>query len=136
MEQILCGHCQKPISNKTEVEYSEEINEYFCDPDCARDRYFDYMQSRPIDFSLDDGFVIKRGKLFEKEWRIIYWGRLIMKSTKYQLLETDFESLQKDFLLYKERIKDLENNQPKIIQQTQDFPALMIEWKGFTYRRL
>lgn len=70
MEAIICGSCKKPITNKTEMEYSDEINEYFCNPDCATNKYFDYMRSRPIDFSIDDGteeFVIKKGKLFEKE---------------------------------------------------------------------
>lgn len=70
MEVINCGSCKEPLTNKTEVEYSQEINEYFCNPDCATNRYFEYMQSRPIDFTSDDDtkdFVIKRGKLFEKE---------------------------------------------------------------------
>lgn len=58
-----------------------------------------------------------------------------MKPTKYQLLESDFKALQKDIRLYRERIKELEKKQPKIIAGSENFPALMIEWNGFTYRR-
>lgn len=69
MELIKCGSCDKPITNKTEVEYSLEINEFYCNPDCAKDKYFDYMQSRPIDFENDndDDFIITKGKLYEKD---------------------------------------------------------------------
>jgi hypothetical protein len=31
-----------------EVEYSNWINEFFCDPDCALNHYFDYMDSGPV----------------------------------------------------------------------------------------
>lgn len=67
MEIIKCGSCNTAITNKTEVEYSLEIHEFFCNPDCARNRYFDYMQSRPVDF-LDNNtdFVIIKGELFEE----------------------------------------------------------------------
>jgi rubrerythrin len=58
-----------------------------------------------------------------------------MKSTKYQLLEADFKALQKDIKLYRKRIEELEKEQPKIIRGTVDFPALIIEWNGFVYRR-
>jgi rubrerythrin len=58
-----------------------------------------------------------------------------MKSTKYQLLESDFKALQKDIRLYRNRIKELENKQPVIISGTIDFPALTIKWNGFVYRR-
>lgn len=58
-----------------------------------------------------------------------------MKSTKYQLLESDFKALQKDIRLYRDRIKELENKQPIILSGTEDFPALTIKWNGFVYRR-
>ena len=33
-----------------EVEYSAWMTEYFCSPKCATDKYFNYMQSVPVDF--------------------------------------------------------------------------------------
>ena len=43
-----------------EIEYSPWINEFFCSPDCATDRYFNYMESRPIDFenTLPEGVIV------------------------------------------------------------------------------
>jgi hypothetical protein len=53
------------LTNKMEVEYSPWINEFFCSPDCATDRYFDYMESRPVDFTQDlpEGVKVVDGKL-------------------------------------------------------------------------
>jgi hypothetical protein len=67
VEPVICGSCKNPVTNKTEVEYSDWINEYFCNADCATNRYFDYMQSRLIDFESDSDFVIRKGQLFEKD---------------------------------------------------------------------
>jgi hypothetical protein len=47
---LKCGSCQREITNKTEVEYSEHLSEFYCNPDCATDRYFDYLQSEPFHF--------------------------------------------------------------------------------------
>ena len=58
--------CGKPLTSKMEVEYSDYINEFFCSPDCATDRYFDYMLSGPVDFSQDKlplGVIVVNGKL-------------------------------------------------------------------------
>ena len=43
-----------------EVEHSAWINEFFCSPDCAQDKYFEYMESTPVDFEnkLPDGVSI------------------------------------------------------------------------------
>lgn len=61
---VMCKNCDKELTTGMEVEYSERTNEYFCSPNCARDRYFDYMLSRPIDFEMEhnnlpDGCKIK-----------------------------------------------------------------------------
>jgi hypothetical protein len=50
-----------------EVEHSAWLNEFFCSPSCAQDRYFEYMESTPVDFENklpdgaainDDGFLV------------------------------------------------------------------------------
>jgi len=48
-----------------EVEYSHHINEFFCSPDCATDRYFERMRSTPLDFSspLPEGVMVVDGLL-------------------------------------------------------------------------
>lgn len=47
---MLCGNesCQKKITEKSEAEYSEWLNEIFCCPDCAKEVYFDKMRSHPL----------------------------------------------------------------------------------------
>lgn len=71
MREIKCGNCEKSITNKTEVEYSEWLSEFFCDPDCATTRYFDFMGSTPFYFEdygmRKDGLLLKKGKLFQKD---------------------------------------------------------------------
>lgn len=57
-EPVLCGSCQSPIKVITEVEYSDYLGEFFCNPDCATDRYFDIMRSTPLDLeNLPDNSV-------------------------------------------------------------------------------
>jgi hypothetical protein len=48
MEVITCKCCNKELNESMEVEYSNWINEFFCDPDCALNHYFDYMDSGPV----------------------------------------------------------------------------------------
>ena len=45
-----CDNCGKKLTNKMEIEYSSWLCELYCSPDCAEDRYFDYMESKPISF--------------------------------------------------------------------------------------
>lgn len=71
MDQIKCKHCKKPISSKMgEVEYSQFINEFFCNPDHAHQYYLDYMQSRPVELNKDDlnllNVELQNGFLFGK----------------------------------------------------------------------
>ena len=40
-----CDNCKKELTESMELEHSEEKNEVYCSPDCARDRYFDHMRS-------------------------------------------------------------------------------------------
>lgn len=59
-----CANCEKELTSKMEIEYSAHITEYYCSPDCATDRYFNYLESTSIDFSnLPDGLKIVKGKL-------------------------------------------------------------------------
>ena len=57
MDKICCNTCQKVLNTSMEIEYSREVNEFFCSPDCARDRYFDIMQSLSVD--LKDKIFLK-----------------------------------------------------------------------------
>ena len=45
-----CANCEKELTTKMEVEYSAWLTEYYCSPKCATDRYFNYMESTPVDF--------------------------------------------------------------------------------------
>ncbi len=51
MDEVRCGNktCNKIITTDTEIEYSRNLGEYFCNAECATDRYFDYMESTPLD---------------------------------------------------------------------------------------
>ena len=42
--------CDKEITNKTEVEYSEYLGAYFCNFDCAVEHFMDYLQCYPFSF--------------------------------------------------------------------------------------
>ena len=57
--------CGKTLTDKMEVEYSSWINEFFCSPECATDRYFDFMHSTPVDFSqpLPENVIVIDGLL-------------------------------------------------------------------------
>ena len=66
MSVINC-RCGKPLKSGMEVEHSAWLNEFFCSPSCAQDRYFEYMESTPVDFENklpdgasinDDGFLV------------------------------------------------------------------------------
>ena len=60
-----CARCNKVLTDKMEVEYSYQVNEFYCSPDCATDRYFEYMQSGALDFTnpLPEGVVVINGFL-------------------------------------------------------------------------
>lgn len=68
MTEILCGGCKKPITNKTEVEYSQEFTEFYCNFDCATEALFERARCTPFDLKDKDELkekevVLKRGKL-------------------------------------------------------------------------
>lgn len=72
MEAITCGSCDKPLSLDMEIEYSRFINEFFCNPECAKVRYFDYLASTvfdkdDIEIIQDENVVFKDNQLFTKE---------------------------------------------------------------------
>lgn len=72
LETVKCGSCEKEIDVSMEIEYSREINEFFCNPDCATNRYFDYMQSMIFDrtdkdFLKSENVKIVKSKLI-KAW--------------------------------------------------------------------
>ena len=47
---ITCRYCGKKLTSKTELEYSDETNEVFCNPECATSQYYEDAGSRPISF--------------------------------------------------------------------------------------
>ncbi len=60
--------CGKELKSNMEVEYSRHLTEFFCSPDCATDRYFEYMESCCVDMEQplpedveinNDGFLVK-----------------------------------------------------------------------------
>jgi hypothetical protein len=72
MDIIKCGHCGKKLNKRTEIEYSSWVNAFFCDPDCAKSFYFEFMHSAPLDISEDhisvdflEISINKRGYLVE-----------------------------------------------------------------------
>lgn len=67
MDKIRCGNCGKALETSMEVEYSSECNEYFCNPDCAKEYYFERMGSCCVDFENlpEDDVLIKNGKLYK-----------------------------------------------------------------------
>lgn len=73
MEVLKCKSCQKELTADMEIEYSQTLTEYFCNPDCAQDHYFDYMMSSPVDLTdkddlKDRDIVIKDGKLYDTSY--------------------------------------------------------------------
>ena len=47
---VTCSRCGKKLEQGMEIEYSGHLVEYYCSPDCATDRYFEYMDSVPVQF--------------------------------------------------------------------------------------
>ena len=47
---MLCARCGKALTPEMEIEYSRHLGEYFCSPDCATDRYYEYLDSEPVQF--------------------------------------------------------------------------------------
>ena len=43
-----CMNCGKKLRADMDIEYSDEIKEYFCSFGCATTFYFEYMASRPL----------------------------------------------------------------------------------------
>lgn len=44
-----CDNCGKKLIQEMEIEHSNWISEYFCSPNCAINRYFNYMRSSPVE---------------------------------------------------------------------------------------
>ena len=68
MSEIKC-RCGKALKANMEIEYSLWVNEFFCSPDCATDRYFEYMESTPVDFenALPEGIEINSDGVLVKD---------------------------------------------------------------------
>lgn len=49
-DRIQCSFCKKDITDRNEIEYSREYCEYYCCPDCATTKYFEYCGSIPMSF--------------------------------------------------------------------------------------
>ncbi|MFB0831518.1 hypothetical protein ACEU2D_18185 [Brevibacillus laterosporus] len=71
MNVIKCGKCDKEITNKTEVEYSEEYGEFYCNFECAVDDFFDRARCTPFQFEehelKENKVKLVRGKLYHKD---------------------------------------------------------------------
>lgn len=68
MTEIICAGCDKPVTTKTEVEYSQEYSEFYCNFDCAVEALIDRARCAPLDLKdkkqvNETDAVIKRGKL-------------------------------------------------------------------------
>lgn len=61
--------CNRVLTDKTEIEYSQELGLYFCNQDCALEHYMDYMRSVPLDNLIDDKEDVHfvNGILMDKE---------------------------------------------------------------------
>lgn len=70
MQAIECKQCSRELTNDNEVEYSHWLTEFFCDPDCAKQHYFEAMQSTVLEFNEYDlnevDAIMKDGKLYHK----------------------------------------------------------------------
>lgn len=72
-EAIKCARsaCGKEITNKTEVEYSQEFSEFYCNYDCAVDALFDRARCTPFQFEQDEmnenEVELRNGELFHTE---------------------------------------------------------------------
>lgn len=78
-----CANCEKVLTTKMEVEYSAWLTEYYCSPKCATDRYFNYMESTPVDFdNLPNGLEVVNGRLEAAEHRVhqTAGGRRVLNS--------------------------------------------------------
>jgi hypothetical protein len=67
---LYCGYCGKVLTNKTEIEHGRWMSEYYCNPDCAMSRYFEYCESRPLEkeFYNEHGIkVLPDGRLYKKQ---------------------------------------------------------------------
>lgn len=49
MQVMRCKCCDKELTSDMEIEYSKNLGDYFCHPDCATHYYFEYMESTPFD---------------------------------------------------------------------------------------
>lgn len=67
MRKMYCSRCNKELKANMEIEYSGELGEFFCSPDCAMDRYFEYMESKPIERDMFDEYgIIERNGILSK----------------------------------------------------------------------
>jgi hypothetical protein len=75
MKRLYCAFCHKPLSHNTEIEYSGELTEFYCDPSCATSAYFDYMRSVPVNIENKGIVEVEKhilyidndGKIFKKD---------------------------------------------------------------------
>lgn len=67
MNRLYCGNCKKQLIENMEIEYSDYLCEYFCSPDCATTKYFEFMGSKPLEkeFFGEHKIKLKDGKLYK-----------------------------------------------------------------------
>lgn len=51
--RVTCANCDLTLTDKTEIEYSRALRQFYCNPGCATDQYFKNMGSIPLE-SLDE----------------------------------------------------------------------------------
>ncbi len=55
-----CDRCEIVFTKEMQLEYSDELCETYCSPDCATDKYYDHMRSYPITFEEMLNKVVKK----------------------------------------------------------------------------
>lgn len=73
-EIIRCAVCENEIKDSMEVEYSAYLNEFFCSPDCATERYFGYLSSFCVDLEAEipEGAEINKDHVLVKRVSCAY----------------------------------------------------------------
>jgi hypothetical protein len=71
MEYLKCARCNILLTFEMEIEHSKWLGEFYCSPDCATDRYFDYMESTPLEFDENNVAEVDNIKLkYDKNGKI------------------------------------------------------------------
>ncbi len=72
MQDMKCSWCKQILTDKMEIEYSADMCEFYCCPDCATSSYYERLRSRVLDltdteFFENHGIKIIKGKLKKED---------------------------------------------------------------------